>query len=170
MPDQPGPEAAASAPTRSSRAVAAGSRTTRASASVPPAEAGAATPPAATAAGARKKSPAKTTARTTATKRTKPAITPSPGSGEGTVLTAVTTGDSAVAVVDTGEGLKLDETVVAGPDGAEVEAAAAEEPAAESGEFEWDDEEESEALRQARKDAELTASADSVRAYLKQIG
>src|SRR5207248_7687746 len=28
----------------------------------------------------------------------------------------------------------------------------------------------SEALRQARKDAELTASADSVRAYLKQIG
>jgi RNA polymerase primary sigma factor len=32
------------------------------------------------------------------------------------------------------------------------------------------DEEESEALRQARKDAELTTSADSVRAYLKQIG
>ncbi|WP_020495091.1 RNA polymerase sigma factor [Sciscionella marina] len=41
--------------------------------------------------------------------------------------------------------------------------------AAESGDFVWD-EEESEALRQARKDAELTASADSVRAYLKQIG
>ncbi|WP_308190975.1 RNA polymerase sigma factor [Pseudonocardia terrae] len=38
-----------------------------------------------------------------------------------------------------------------------------------STEFVWD-EEESEALRQARKDAELTASADSVRAYLKQIG
>ena len=38
-----------------------------------------------------------------------------------------------------------------------------------SGDFVWD-EEESEALRQARKDAELTASADSVRAYLKQIG
>jgi RNA polymerase primary sigma factor len=35
--------------------------------------------------------------------------------------------------------------------------------------FEWD-EEESAALRQARKDAELTTSADSVRAYLKQIG
>ncbi|WP_307796093.1 RNA polymerase sigma factor [Amycolatopsis sp. 195334CR] len=35
--------------------------------------------------------------------------------------------------------------------------------------FVWD-EEESEVLRQARKDAELTASADSVRAYLKQIG
>jgi len=38
-----------------------------------------------------------------------------------------------------------------------------------SGDFVWD-EEESEALRQARKDAALTASADSVRAYLKQIG
>ncbi|MHA7650532.1 RNA polymerase sigma factor [Mycobacterium sp. ML4] len=38
-----------------------------------------------------------------------------------------------------------------------------------SGDFVWD-EDESEALRQARKDAELTASADSVRAYLKQIG
>jgi RNA polymerase primary sigma factor len=32
------------------------------------------------------------------------------------------------------------------------------------------DEDESEALRQARKDAELTTSADSVRLYLKQIG
>jgi RNA polymerase primary sigma factor len=40
----------------------------------------------------------------------------------------------------------------------------------EAAEFTWDDEEESEALRQARKDAEMTASADSVRAYLKQIG
>ena len=39
----------------------------------------------------------------------------------------------------------------------------------DSADFVWD-EEESEALRQARKDAELTASADSVRAYLKQIG
>jgi RNA polymerase primary sigma factor len=39
----------------------------------------------------------------------------------------------------------------------------------QSSDFVWD-EEESEALRQARKDAELTASADSVRAYLKQIG
>ncbi|MGH3824036.1 MAG: sigma-70 factor domain-containing protein, partial [Pseudonocardiaceae bacterium] len=33
----------------------------------------------------------------------------------------------------------------------------------------WD-EEESQALRQARKDAESTLSTDSVRAYLKQIG
>ncbi|ADJ44396.1 RNA polymerase primary sigma factor [Amycolatopsis mediterranei S699] len=49
--------------------------------------------------------------------------------------------------------------------------AAADKAAAKSDnpDFVWD-EEESEALRQARKDAELTASADSVRAYLKQIG
>ena len=38
----------------------------------------------------------------------------------------------------------------------------------QSGDFVWD-EEESEALRQARKDAELTTSVDSVRTYLKQI-
>ncbi|MEH1164549.1 RNA polymerase sigma factor [Micromonospora sp. CPCC 205539] len=51
-------------------------------------------------------------------------------------------------------------------------AQAAEADAASSAtdnDFEWDDEE-SEALKQARRDAELTASADSVRAYLKQIG
>ncbi|HET8582252.1 MAG TPA: RNA polymerase sigma factor [Jatrophihabitans sp.] len=46
----------------------------------------------------------------------------------------------------------------------------AEDAEEESAEFTWDEEEESEALRQARKDAEMTASADSVRAYLKQIG
>jgi RNA polymerase primary sigma factor len=38
-----------------------------------------------------------------------------------------------------------------------------------SGDFLWD-EEESQVLRQARKDAELTTSTDSVRAYLKRIG
>ena len=71
---------------------------------------------------------------------------------------------------------------VAGDEEGAAEAAPAAEEAAEdddiaepsdkdkaSGDFVWD-EEESEALRQARKDAELTASADSVRAYLKQIG
>ncbi|MCP2168332.1 RNA polymerase sigma factor [Goodfellowiella coeruleoviolacea] len=50
-----------------------------------------------------------------------------------------------------------------------TDEAEAEEPKPGDGDFVWD-EEESEALRQARKDAELTASADSVRAYLKQIG
>ncbi|MFY1633105.1 RNA polymerase sigma factor [Solwaraspora sp. WMMB335] len=48
-------------------------------------------------------------------------------------------------------------------------AQAAEADATRDNDFEWDDEE-SEALKQARRDAELTASADSVRAYLKQIG
>src|SRR5437588_7258277 len=42
-------------------------------------------------------------------------------------------------------------------------------PTAAVVEIVWD-EEESAALNQARKDAELTLSADSVRAYLKQIG
>jgi RNA polymerase primary sigma factor len=51
----------------------------------------------------------------------------------------------------------------------EEEAAAIAAEAKDDADFVWD-EEESEALRQARKDAELTASADSVRAYLKQIG
>ena len=88
----------------------------------------------------------------------------------------------------------LEEEVVAGGDEVDIDPAEAEDeavvaaapavnaPAEEdeeiaeptekdkaSGDFVWD-EEESEALRQARKDAELTASADSVRAYLKQIG
>ncbi|MEU2252121.1 RNA polymerase sigma factor [Nocardia xishanensis] len=70
--------------------------------------------------------------------------------------------DDADLVDDTAEDVAEDEE----------EAESAEEPTEKdkaSGDFVWD-EEESEALRQARKDAELTASADSVRAYLKQIG
>jgi RNA polymerase primary sigma factor len=54
------------------------------------------------------------------------------------------------------------------PEGSDA-ASEEEEPERTSGDFVWD-EDESEALRQARKNAELTASADSVRAYLKQIG
>ncbi|WP_439331125.1 RNA polymerase sigma factor [Modestobacter altitudinis] len=117
---------------------------------------------------AAKKAPAKKAPAKKAVAR-KPTIAPSPGAGEGTVLTAVASDGTAVAVVDGGpEGLKLDETVVTGKDG--VAVAETDEGEEKSGDFEWDDEEESEALRQARKDAELTASADSVRAYLKQIG
>jgi RNA polymerase primary sigma factor len=166
--DQPAPEAAAASTPQRSNTVATGTRAPRTSAAAAKpvktvtASAGPATAPA-----TRKKVAAKT-----ATKgpRTKPTIASSPGAGEGTVLTAVAGDGSTVAVVDAGsEGLKLDETVVAGPDGVAVEAEA-EETTEGGGDFEWDDEEESEALRQARKDAELTASADSVRAYLKQIG
>ncbi|MGY1755118.1 RNA polymerase sigma factor [Blastococcus sp. SYSU D01042] len=152
--DQPGPEAADASTPRRSRTVAAGTRAPRATAAVPESAAAA------------KKSPAKKSAA----KSAKPAITPSTTAGEGAVLTAVAADGTTVAVVDAGsEGLKLDETVMTGKDG--VEVAPAEDEAAEGGtDFEWDEEEESEALRQARKDAELTASADSVRAYLKQIG
>src|SRR6202012_3572941 len=66
------------------------------------------------------------------------------------------------------------EVVVTGAASAETteaaEAGSGEEAEEATSEFAWEDEEESEALRQARKDAEMTASADSVRAYLKQIG
>jgi len=158
--DQPGPDATTVSSASRSRTVAA-----RASAS-------SATAPVTTAAkkAPAKKAPAKSTgAAAKKTTARKPTIAPSPGAGEGTVLTAVASDGSTVAVVDAGpEGLKLDETVVTGKDG--VAVAETEETDEKSGDFEWDDEEESEALRQARKDAELTASADSVRAYLKQIG
>ena len=64
---------------------------------------------------------------------------------------------------------EIEDVVVEEP-AAMVEAAASDAASsATEGDFEWDDEE-SEALKQARRDAELTASADSVRAYLKQIG
>ena len=164
--DQPAPEAAEASTPKGSRA-ATGTRAPRTSAAAAKTAktVTASTGTAAAKPAARKKAPAKTAATG------KPTVVPSPGPGEGAVLTAVATDASAVAVVDAGsEGLKLDETVVSGPDGPAVEAVAAEEETAEGGDFEWDDEEESEALRQARKDAELTASADSVRAYLKQIG
>jgi RNA polymerase primary sigma factor len=63
----------------------------------------------------------------------------------------------------------VDEPVVEEPEEDEKELPKDSKSVSTSSDFVWD-EEESEALRQARKDAELTASADSVRAYLKQIG
>jgi RNA polymerase primary sigma factor len=75
--------------------------------------------------------------------------------------------------LETGDSEKAKEpaVVTASPAAAEEDEEIAEptEKDKASGDFVWD-EDESEALRQARKDAELTASADSVRAYLKQIG
>jgi RNA polymerase primary sigma factor len=64
---------------------------------------------------------------------------------------------------------ELEEVLIDPEADAETEEATETPAEGESNEFTWD-EEESEALRQARKDAEMTASADSVRAYLKQIG
>ena len=94
---------------------------------------------------------------------------------------AKTAGDPAMAAETAGEvpveeleptdipaDAELEEVAVDVEADAETEADT-EPPEVESSEFTWD-EEESEALRQARKDAEMTASADSVRAYLKQIG
>ncbi|MFE3291578.1 RNA polymerase sigma factor [Rhodococcus sp. NPDC059234] len=80
--------------------------------------------------------------------------------------------DADMADLEVPEGDLTDEVVEVVAVGEDEEETAAEEPSEKdkaSGDFVWD-EEESEALRQARKDAELTASADSVRAYLKQIG
>ncbi|MGO9508484.1 MAG: RNA polymerase sigma factor [Mycobacterium sp.] len=80
---------------------------------------------------------------------------------------------ATVAELETGDGEDAKEpaVVTAAPAATEEDEEIAEptEKDKASGDFVWD-EDESEALRQARKDAELTASADSVRAYLKQIG
>jgi RNA polymerase primary sigma factor len=79
--------------------------------------------------------------------------------------------DEAIDLEDLGD-LEVSEDDLADEVAPDATEDTADEPSAAdkaSGDFVWD-EEESEALRQARKDAELTASADSVRAYLKQIG
>ncbi len=80
-------------------------------------------------------------------------------------------GDDAVLEAGDSEDDEATVTATAGAAPAEDDEEIAEptEKDKASGDFVWD-EDESEALRQARKDAELTASADSVRAYLKQIG
>src|ERR1700759_877865 len=78
--------------------------------------------------------------------------------------------ETEVDEVDTEEGAAASSKKVVDPQAAdEEEIVEPSEKDKASGDFVWD-EDESEALRQARKDAELTASADSVRAYLKQIG
>ena len=130
--------------------------------------------------------------------RAKKAVAPAEAAADGDVLTVEVEVDPAVEPdLDVADDLELtdldavadedddDEAVAGTPDPELADDAAT--PAADdetadeediteptdkdkaSGDFVWD-EEESEALRQARKDAELTASADSVRAYLKQIG
>jgi RNA polymerase primary sigma factor len=155
----------------------------------------AAAKPAKAAAPATKSRAAKTADAPATRGRGKKATAPEPGTVDGDVTDEVETddeleaepGDDLEAEVDVAD-LALEDLEV-GDD----EATAGTEPAAKtpavvvpapadddeiaepsekdkaSGDFVWD-EEESEALRQARKDAELTASADSVRAYLKQIG
>jgi RNA polymerase primary sigma factor len=135
-----------------------------------------AAPRARVAAAPAKKPPAKTTTKSAAKTATGskqgpiktadkkgPAKTPSRVSASGT---ATAMADDAATVIDDTPAVEII-TKDGGPIGPAKEGEPAEEVSAE---YVWDDEEESEALRQARKDAEMTASADSVRAYLKQIG
>ena len=107
---------------------------------------------------------AEATAAEPAARPTKARATPAAAArkaGPGATTTGTKAAPAAAGAAPTtgppAEGLTVDEPIVLA-DGEEEE-------------FTFDDEEEeSEALKQARKDAELTASADSVRAYLKQIG
>jgi RNA polymerase primary sigma factor len=76
--------------------------------------------------------------------------------------TGIDSGPAAADLVDIEVEVEVEEITVE-PEEAETPSG----PGAKD--FVWD-EEESQALRQARTDAELTASVDPVRAYLKQIG
>ncbi|MEU7590299.1 RNA polymerase sigma factor [Micromonospora sp. NPDC049230] len=110
--------------------------------------------------------PAKATRSTRATKATVAAA----AGAKPTKAAGKAKGEGADGEIDPEElAAAIEDVVVEEPaelaQAAETDAAAS----ATDNDFEWDDEE-SEALKQARRDAELTASADSVRAYLKQIG
>ena len=76
--------------------------------------------------------------------------------------------EAPVEEVEFGRSELSNDEVSLASEGAE-DAAEPSDEVGQSGDFIWD-EEASGALRQARKDAELTTSVDSVRAYLKQIG
>ncbi|MET7750862.1 RNA polymerase sigma factor [Micromonospora sp. NPDC005367] len=102
-----------------------------------------------------------------ATRATKSAVAVA---GKAKAASGKAKGDGADGDIDPEElAAEIEDVVVDEP--AELTQAAEADAAnsASDNDFEWDDEE-SEALKQARRDAELTASADSVRAYLKQIG
>ncbi|WP_198284327.1 RNA polymerase sigma factor [Saccharomonospora xinjiangensis] len=122
---------------------------------------------------AAKKAPAKS-AKTTRTRKTKSdaKTTGSKTAAKGKAKTSSEEGEDIDAAEL--EDVDLSDLDVDAVEVDVVDATVTEEPESEDSsrndpDFVWD-EEESEALRQARKDAELTASADSVRAYLKQIG
>ncbi|MDQ3504961.1 MAG: RNA polymerase sigma factor, partial [Actinomycetota bacterium] len=123
--------------------------------------------------GARAAAPAKTTTAKTATKPApKSATTPAKGAAKTAAKkapaktstrvsasgTATAMADDAATVIDDTPNVEILEIVA--KDGAAVDPTKDVEAADEvSAEYVWDDEEESEALRQARKDAEMTASA-----------
>jgi len=187
---------AAKKATKSTAAKSTAAKSTATKATATKATAAKATKPRATKARATKARATKAADAPAPRSRAKKATAPADDKPADSGSVEVTSGD----VLDVaGAELKLEAVVVDGPDGEASKAKAktsgkgggAAKPAARkasgkaakvddeiaepsekdkaSGDFVWD-EEESEALRQARKDAELTASADSVRAYLKQIG
>ncbi|GAA2605679.1 hypothetical protein GCM10010399_40880 [Dactylosporangium fulvum] len=127
-------------------------------------------PNAAPAAPAKKAPPAKK-ATTKAAPAKKAAVTKKASPGEAADPAAPTAGGDEPNLEELdAEALaaEIEDVVVEEP--SEVAKAEADaEATATDDDFAWDDDE-SEALKQARRDAELTASADSVRAYLKQIG
>ncbi|MFD6727908.1 RNA polymerase sigma factor [Corynebacterium xerosis] len=112
---------------------------------------------------AKKTTARKTTAKKTAAKKTAATATSAKAkdaqAAEGAEGEEIE--DDSDLAIDGDFDPELDEGVTASDDEEEEEADTVDEV--------WN-EDESAALRQARKDAELTASADSVRAYLKQIG
>ncbi len=82
-----------------------------------------------------------------------------------------TTSDDVVEAAAPGETVTIAPAGVEEDDDTESPEAEGEAaPGAAADGFVWEDEEESLALRKARKDAEMTASTDAVRAYLKLIG
>jgi RNA polymerase primary sigma factor len=154
--------AAARAATPASKATTAKAAPATKKAAPPKQSAAAAPAPEADGAPARKAAPAKKAAAKTAVPAKKAAPGKAAAPGEA--------GPEDAEEIDPEElAAEIEDVVVEEP--AAMVAAAASDAAssATDGDFEWDDEE-SEALKQARRDAELTASADSVRAYLKQIG
>jgi RNA polymerase primary sigma factor len=164
--------AAARATTPASKAATARAETRPAGVAAADAE-----PAAAGAAGA--KTAAKTTRRAKGPDDVaKPAVRPAKAAGKGEVPAAGAPAAGAKPAVGGEEPGAVELEAEAQALAAEIEdiaeepaevTQAAEADAQADDDFAWDDDE-SEALKQARKDAEMTASADSVRAYLKQIG
>ncbi|GAB4079422.1 RNA polymerase sigma factor [Modestobacter muralis] len=78
--------------------------------------------------------------------------------------------DLEVPATTTGDELSEPDLTTPAVEDAPAAEGATTAPAADEVDHEWDDAADAVALRQARKEAELTASTDSVRAYLKLIG
>ncbi|PMC61489.1 RNA polymerase sigma factor [Corynebacterium xerosis] len=149
---------------------AAGAEAAAAGAKAAPAKKAAAKKTAAKKAAAKKTAAKKTTARKTTAKKTAAKKTAAKATSAKAKDAQAAEGvedeeleDDSDLAIDGDFDPELDEGVTASDDEEE------EEEEAETVDEVWN-EDESAALRQARKDAELTASADSVRAYLKQIG